>query len=110
MKVCQQVLLVTQESCANATFESCELFILQCALSQSFQLVGKTTLTVCTHENSGCDHINSYDWQFYVVLWIHGCDSAKGISNWYVHTFLVDNFEGRYGKDLTMSLCTLGLM
>ena len=72
---------------------SCELFILQCALSQSFQLVGKTTLTVCTHENSGCDYIDCYDWQLYVVLWIHGCYIAKGIYNWYLHTFLADNFE-----------------
>ena len=92
-KICCQGLLVTWESCANVTFESCELFILQCALSQSFQLVGKTTLIVCTHENLGCDHIDSYDWEFYVVLWIHRCDMAKGICSWYVHILSVDNFE-----------------
>ena len=94
MKICWQALLVIQESCANATFEPCELFILQCALSQSFQLVGKTTLSVCTHYNSGCDHIDSYDWKFFVVLSIHGCDSAEDISNWNVYPFLVDYFEG----------------
>ena len=94
MKICQQVLLVTWESCANVTFEFCELFILQCVLSQSFHLVGKTTLTVCIHENLGCDHIDCYDWHFYVVLWIHGCYSAESICNWYVCSFLIDNFEG----------------
>ena len=93
MKICWQVLLATQESCANVTFESCELFVLQCALPQSFKLVGKSTLTVCAHESSGCDHINCYDCQFYVVLWIHRCDMAKDICNWYVHTLFVDNFE-----------------
>ena len=50
MKICQQVLLVTWESCANVMFE-CKLFVLQCALPQSIQLVGKTTLTICTQEN-----------------------------------------------------------
>ena len=93
MKICWQVLLVTWGSHANLTFESYELFVLQCALSQLFQIVEKTTLTVCTHENLGCDHINCYDWQFYVVLWICRCDSAKDISNWYLHTLFVDNFE-----------------
>ena len=93
MKICRQVLLVTQESCADVAFESCELFILQCALSQFVQLVGKTTLTVCTHENSGYDHIYRYDWQSHVVLWIHGCYTAEGICNWYVYTFSVNNFE-----------------
>ena len=98
MKICWQVLLVTQESCANVTFESCVLLILRCALSQSFKLVGKTTLTVCTHENSGCYYIYIflyilYYYIFYAVLSIHRCDSAKGISNWYVHTLFVDNFE-----------------
>ena len=93
MKICWQVLLVTWESYANVTFEPCELFILSCALSQLFQLVGKSTLTVCTHQNPGCDHIDSYDWKFDVVLWIHGCDMAKGFCYWYVCSLLVDNFE-----------------
>ena len=57
------------------------------------QLVGKNTLAVCTHYNLGCDHIDSYDWKFDVVLWIHGCDMAKGICNWYVYSFSVNNFE-----------------
>ena len=93
MKICQQVLLVTQESCANDMFEPSELFILRCALPQSIQLVGKTILKVCTHENSGCNHINCYNWQFDVVLWIHGCCMTKCICNWNVYSFLVHNFE-----------------
>ena len=99
MKICQQVLLVTQESCANVTFESCELFILQCALPQLIQLVGKTTLTVCTHENSGCNHIHCNYRQFDVVLWIHGYYMTKCICNWNVYSFLVHNFEWQvWGK------------
>ena len=93
MKICLQVLLVTQKCCANVMFESCELFILQCALPQSNELVGKTTLTVCTHENSGCNHIYCNYRQLDVVLWIHGCYMTKCICNWNVYSFLVHNFE-----------------
>ena len=48
MEIYWQVLLLTWESCANVAFQSCELFIMRCTLSQTLQLVGKTTLIVCT--------------------------------------------------------------
>ena len=101
MKICQQVFLVTRESCANVIFESCELLILCCTLPQSVQFVGKATLRFCTHKNLCGDHISCYDWQFDVVLWIHGGHMTKCICNWNVCSLFVHNFERqiREGSD-----------
>ena len=93
VKICWQIFLVTLKSCANVTFEPCELFILHCTLSQSLQLGGKTTLRFYTHQNACGDHINCYDWQFDVVLWIHGVYTTECICNWNVCTLPVHNFE-----------------
>ena len=93
MKICQQILLVTRKSYTNVTFESCELFILCCTLSQSVQFVGKATLRFYTHKNSCGDHIDCYDWQLDVVLWIHGGHITECICMWNVYSLFVHNFE-----------------
>ena len=90
MKICRQVLLVTWESCANVTFESCELFVLQCALPQSFQLVVIILTAIIGNFMLSSGPIG--------VIWLRA--SATGMST----PFLKTTLKGRYGNDLTMSL------
>ena len=98
MKICWQIFLVTRKSCVDVTFESCELLILCCTLSQLVELVGKATLGFYTHLNPCGDHIDCYDWQMDVVFWIHGSHTTECIWNWNVCSLLVHNFERQIWK------------
>ena len=70
---------------------------------------GTLTPRFYTHYNLCGDHIDCYDWQLDVVLWIHGDHMTECIYNWNVCSLFVHNFERQIWKG-SMSLCTLGLM
>ena len=104
MKICWQVSLFTRETSVNVAFEPSKFLILCCKVVEKISSGNHHSLEL---------RLWSY-WQlllkFYVDLWIHGSDSAEDFCYWNVHPFLDTTFNGRYGTDLIMNLCTLHLM